>query len=356
MKKKILFFCPSIEDGGVEKNLINIVNNLSNNFNIILLTANFNKKKLFVSNIDFVSPKNTFFNNKSRLLKSLCCIYLFIKNFANKKIIIISFQANVLSIILAKLFNKKIIIRSNASPNYYAKNKLKKKFMSFIFRLADKVIVNCDEFKKEFYRFFKVMPIKIYNPLEHKKKFLKLYNTSLNYDFFDENKKFLKILSIGRLVDQKDHITILKALNLIKKKKKFKFCLIGKGSLKNKLQNFIKKNKINNKIQLVGFKKNVYPYLKKADLFVLSSKFEGLPNTLIESKFTGIQIISTNCKTGPKEILKNYKNKNFFKVGDYSKLAKLIAGIKKKKKKFVFDKRFDFNKNINLYRKVLRNI
>ena len=81
-----------------------------------------------------------------------------------------------------------------------------------------------------------------------------------------------------------------------------------------------------------------------------------MPNTLIESKFTGIQIISTNCKTGPKEILKNYKNKNFFKVGDYSKLAKLIAGIKKKKKKFVFDKRFDFNKNINLYRKVLRNI
>ena len=79
-KKKILFFCPSIEEGGVEKNLISLTNSLAGEFNISIVTSNYNKKKFFNKKIDFISFKNNFFNKRSRLIKSLVCIVLFITN------------------------------------------------------------------------------------------------------------------------------------------------------------------------------------------------------------------------------------------------------------------------------------
>ena len=75
-KEKIVFFCPSIEEGGVEKNLINISNILSKNFKINLITANQNKKKYFNQKINFISPESNYFNNKCRIIKTLFCIFL----------------------------------------------------------------------------------------------------------------------------------------------------------------------------------------------------------------------------------------------------------------------------------------
>ena len=354
----LIFFCPSIEEGGVEKNLINICNNLSEEFKISLITANHNKKKFFKKKIFFISPKINYFNFKSRILKMLVCIYLLLINFYGKKFLIISFQANISAIILSKLLNSKVIIRSNASPNFYAKNLIKRKIMKFFYSFADKVIVNSNEFKAEFRKYFKINAVRIYNPLEDKKKLAYLSNKKVSFPFFDKDSKDkIKILTVGRLVPQKDHITILKALELIKDKINFKFCIIGKGNQRKNLLNYIKKNKIKKNVNLAGYKKNIYPYYKKADLFILSSIYEGLPNTLIEANYFGLKIISSNCKTGPKEILKSNKNGKLFKVGDFNQLAKYILLTKfKKKKKLNIDKRFDFFVNLANYRKVIYSV
>ena len=351
----IIFFCPSIEDGGVEKNLINICNNLSKEFKINLITANQNKKKLFKKKVGFISPKTKFFNFKNRILKVFICAYLLLKKFYGKKIFIISFQANISAIILSKIFDSKIIIRSNASPNYYAKNIIKRKIMQFFYSLADKVIVNSNEFKIEFKKFFKIDAVRIYNPLENPQKMNYLSKKKIVFPFFDNNsKKIIKILSIGRLVHQKDHITILKALKLIKNKINFKFCILGKGNQKKNLLSYIKKNNMEKNVKLAGYKKNVYPYYRKADLFILSSLYEGLPNTLIEANYFNLKIISSNCKTGPKEILKSNRNNKLFKVGDFKELAKCILLTKyNNQKKFNIDKRFDFFNNLESYRKII---
>ena len=170
--------------------------------------------------------------------------------------------------------------------------------MSLFFGMADKIVVNSDDFEREFKKYFNLKSIRIYNLMEDQPRLKKLYNQKVKFNFFDKNKKSLKIVSIGRLVSQKDHITILKALNLIKEKKNFKFCIIGKGIEYNNLQKYIISNNLRNKVKLIGYKKNIYPFLKKADIFILSSLYEGLPNTLLEAVSTGIPIISSNCKTG----------------------------------------------------------
>ena len=355
-KKQIIFFNPSIEEGGVEKNLIHICNGLTNYFNVILITANNNKKTRFIKDVKYISPNNNFFNKKSRLIKIIVCTYLIFKNFYGKRINIFSFQSNITAIIISKILRNKIIIRANSSPNYYANNFLKKSLMSIFFSLADKIIVNSDHFKKEFQKFFKLKPIRIYNLMEKNKDLKKLYTKKVRFNFFDKEKSALKIISIGRLVAQKDHITILKALDLIKHKKKFVFCLIGKGDQKYNLLRFIKNKGLTGRVKLIGYKKNTYPYYKKADLFILSSKYEGLPNTLLEALSMGVPIISSDCKTGPSEILKKKYGK-LFKVGDYKTLSKFINDSKKKLKLTnVNDSRFDFENNLMKYKKVILSL
>ena len=355
--RNIIFFCPSIEEGGVEKNLINICNGFQKKYKISLITANKNKKKFFKKKINFISPKTDFFNNKSRIIKNIYCIYLLLKNYNNKKNIIVSFQSNILAIIMSKILNYKVIIRSNQSPNNYAKNIIKRSFMSFFYKKADKIIVNSNDFKNEFKKFFNLQSVSIYNLIETTSNLKKLSKKPIYNNFFSNSKKIINILSVGRLVPQKNQITILKALNLIKNKKKFKFYLIGKGSEYYNLQKFINENKLNNHIKILNFKDNIYPYYKKADVFVLSSLYEGLPNTLIEALTFGLPIISTNCKTGPKEILNKEKYGKLFKIKDHTTLSKLILKSKKqKKKKYVHDERFEFKKNLKKYENIIASL
>ena len=93
-------------------------------------------------------------------------------------------------------------------------------------------------------------------------------------NIFSVNRK-TKLINVGRFVDQKDQITILKSIKYIKDKFKidsFEVVIIGRGCLKNKLRSFIDKNDLQNEITLLDYKKNPYPYIKQADIFLLSSK------------------------------------------------------------------------------------
>ena len=108
---------------------------------------------------------------------------------------------------------------------------------------------------------------------------------------------------------------------------------------------------------MIGYLKNPFPYILKSKILILTSKFEGLPNILLEAQYLKKYIISTNCPTGPKEILLNGKAGDLIKVGDYKKLAYLISNIHKRKK--IISKkikvgvknfyRFDYNINCKKY-------
>jgi glycosyltransferase involved in cell wall biosynthesis len=163
-------------------------------------------------------------------------------------------------------------------------------------------------------------------------------------------------------VDQKDQITLLKALNKIKYNVQFRAVIIGRGILKEELISFIKKNNLTKKIKLLTFKSNPYKYIKLCDLFILSSKYEGLPNVLLEAISLGKFIISTNCSTGPSEILTSGRGGYLFKVGDFASLAKKILYFNKNKvmlkKKIKYAQtqlyRFNYTKNLKKYLKIVK--
>jgi glycosyltransferase involved in cell wall biosynthesis len=193
----------------------------------------------------------------------------------------------------------------------------------------------------------------IYNPLDsHLIK--KNSKKKIKINFFQ--KKTLNLINIGRLTCQKDQITILKAINLIKNLIDLRLLIIGKGSELFNLNKFIVDHDLKKIAKCIGYRSNPYPYIKKSDIFILSSLYEGLPNVLLEAIFLKKFIISTNCPTGPYEIIKKNKYGKLFPIGDYYALSQIILEYKKYyKNKTILNnafqslERFDFKKNCKKY-------
>ena len=366
MKSKIILFMPHVGIGGVEKNFFLVSNFLAKNRkDIVVITISKNSKKFLNKNINFVTFNFDFWQKLGKRLKYLLALVLLLKEvFRYKSPLVISFQANIYCGLLSKLFGFDLIIRSNTSPEGWSKNILKRIIYKIGLKSAKAVLVNSIEFKKLMKKNFNLNAECIYNPVD-KKKIIGLSKKKINFNFFEKN--CLNIINVARLEKQKDQMTLLKAVNLIKNKIRFKLLIIGYGSMENELKLYIKKNNLENNIKILKNISNPFPYLMKSNLFILSSKFEGLPNVLLEALTLNKFIISTNCSTGPSEILLKGKGGILVPVSDHKNLAKQIIYYYKNKKKikkkllvarknlFRFDMNNYFkhflriiNKNINL--------
>ena len=346
---------PYMVGGGVEKNLFIISNFLSTKIENVTICTNSNEfKRKFSKKIKFLTPKKIISKKISLRMNYFLCLFVLFKYLRkNKDSVVFSFQANVYCILLCKLLNIKVIVRSNTSPSGWHHNFMKKIIFKNIISLADKVIVNSLEFKKQMIDKFGIKVQCIYNPLNTSEILTNSKNGKLD-PFFKNKNKTLKIINVGRFTEQKDQITILKAINLIKDKINLRALIIGQGVEKKRLLNYIQKNNLKNKIKIRGFMKNPYGVIKQSDIFILSSKYEGLPNVLLEALVLNKFIISTDCPTGPKEILLRGKGGALFDIGDYKNLSnKIIYYLKKKnqtKKMLLFSKKklFRFDSKVNL--------
>ena len=332
MKKRVIIFNPSLEGGGVEKNLYIISNYLkSNGILVEILTCNNNKSNKFKKGTKFIGTRSSFWQNKSRFIKYLICSIILFFNLLIKKNkpLVFSFQANIYALVVAKILNTKIITRSNSAPIGWSGNVLKNTIYKFLINLSNENIVNSLEFRKYFQKSFNVNSTCIYNPFDKdliksnlkKKKKIK---------FFKKN--CLNLICVGRLTDQKDHLTLLKSIKLLKSNFNVRLIILGRGKNKPLLQNFIIKNKLQDRIKLLAYTNNPYHYINKSDIVILTSTYEGLPNILLEAQYLKKYIISTKCLTGPSEILLNGKAGDLIRIGDYKKLSFLIKNYNNNKK------------------------
>ena len=362
--KELIFFMPFIGGGGVEKNLFIISNFFSKKLkNITICTHSKKYKNRFNKNIKFLTPKTNFLKRSALKTKYLFCLITLFKFLMNKKnVVVFSFQANIYCILLCKLFGIKVIVRSNSSPSGWYHNSIKKFFYKKVISFADKVIVNSLEFKKQMDERFDIDANCIFNPL-NTYEILKKSKYDKKDIFFTAKKKCLKLITVGRFTDQKDQITILKAANLLKNKINFKLIVAGRGVEEKKLRKYVKDHNLNHLVKIRNFLENPYPIMKQSDFLILSSKYEGLPNVLLEGIVLNKFIISSDCPTGPKEILSGGKGGYLFKIGDYKELSnKIIYYYKNKSKvkrmlKFSYKniKRFDYNINLNRYYNLVKS-
>lgn len=145
------------------------------------------------------------------------------------------------------------------------------------------------------------------------------------------------IISIGRFESQKDFRTLIKAFFSVQKKiSKAMLFLIGEGRERKKLRQLVMKNGLEKSVLFLGWKENVFPYLRQADIFVLSSFYEGFGWVLLEAMSQGLPIISTDAPFGPAEILGNGEYGLLVPMKDPAAMAKAIYQLIKNHKKYMY--------------------
>jgi len=244
-------------------------------------------------------------------------------------------HANVISILAKKIshVNTKIVVRHTASLHGMknAKSGLKFKLTIILAKMfykeADLVIANSVVMASEIAELFNVPKEKlvtIYNPIPNE-IFTRASEPVLDEWFTKDSSPV--ILSVGRLTKQKDFETLIRAFRIVRKIKEAKLVILGEGEERTKLEELAKDLGVDSDIYMPGFTDNPFKYMRNASVFVLSSRYEGLPNVLIETLALGVPVVATDCPTGPREILENGKYGYLVPVGDEKRLAEAIIRV-----------------------------
>ena len=143
----------------------------------------------------------------------------------------------------------------------------------------------------------------IYNPVVTE-QLLQQSTEPLSHPWFSSDGPPV-LLTVGGIKPAKDHATLLKAFALVREKRPARLLILGEGKLREDLIHQAEALEISDDLEMPGFLDNPFPYMAQASLFVLSSVFEGLPTVLIEALACGCPVVSTDCPSGPREILDN---------------------------------------------------
>lgn len=291
--------------GGTERVLSIIANELSkkdDKFNIhILSITNESNSSYFALNKNIKTErilKNKDVNFKKHYFQVVKGIRQYIKK--NKIDILIDVEviASLFSIPATRFTKTKLI--SWEHFNFYEDNgsNLRVYARKLVARFANCIITLTEQDKENYLNNLNIKGKVdyIYNPIE------KVNNCDYNIDS-------KQIISVGRLTYQKGFDMLCEvAKDVLKDNPEWKWIILGDGEDKEKLESKIKEYNLQGKLILKGKVSNVEDYYKNSSLYVMTSRFEGLPMTLLEAKTYKLPIVSFNCLTGPSEIVKNNVN------------------------------------------------
>lgn len=166
----------------------------------------------------------------------------------------------------------------------------------------------------------------IYNPIDLEK--IKDFCQNSIEPEYEELFKHPVVINVSRLNRQKGQDNLIRAFKRVKEDiPEAKLVILGEGELKRKLKRLAKRLGLKDDVLFLGWQKNPFKFIKKSKVFVLSSLWEGLPNTLIEAMACGAFVISTDCPSGPDEIINNNESGVLVPLQDEKALAVAIIKV-----------------------------
>jgi glycosyltransferase involved in cell wall biosynthesis len=321
--KKILLFIRALHGGGAQRAMVRYANALTDRgYDTTVLVLNdkgeFNKE--LNANVNLIVLK------ANRIITAIPSITKQLK-LIDPDVIMVTEPACNIAVIIARLFSgiqTRLLIREGLFPSVackespYLQTRISYRLAPYLYKKADVIVGIASELADDLSTFLKVprdeitlIPI---NPVVTPKLY-ELAEQSTNHEWLN-NKYCPVFLGVGRLEAQKDFKTLIKAFCLVRKKIKCKLIIIGNGNLHDELTSQIQETDYSKDIDLAGFNVNPFSFMAKADVLVLSSRYEGLPNTLIEALACGVPSVSTDCKSGPRDILNSGEFGPLVPVGD----------------------------------------
>jgi len=198
--------------------------------------------------------------------------------------------------------------------------------------------------------------VRIYNPIDQT-SFRRQAEEPISHPWF-LHKEAPIVLSVGRLVRAKDYPTLLRAFRRVRERLDCRLVILGDGRQRKRLEGLVRSLDLTETVDLPGFAPNPFPYMARADLFVLSSRFEGFANVLAEALAVGTPCVATDCKSGPREILASGKYGRLVPTGDAHALADaILETIQQRPDQALLNeaiRRFDRDTAIGAYLEALR--
>lgn len=350
--KTILFILPDLNMGGAERIITLLINNLDKNKftpKLLLMRKEGYYLELLDKNIEIIDIKTSRIRN---------AFFPIIKVLRTLKPDIVFGGWGEVSAYLAPIIPFFPKIRFIARETNIVSQHVTRPEIRFFYRFYnnfDTVIAQSDDMKNDLINNLKIHEekiIKINNPVDVDAVEAKSLEP-MNFPFFEDYKN---VVAIGNLSYRKGFDNLLKVFSYLKNENIFLY-IIGEGDDKEKLIELKDSLQIKN-VKFLGKITNPYPYLKNADLFILSSRYEGFPNVLLEAGATGTFSLANNCKGGINEIIEENINGRIISIEDHKNFAEEIKITLSKK----YDKnriknsiknRFSKDKIIHQYEKIL---
>jgi glycosyltransferase involved in cell wall biosynthesis len=328
--KKISFFIPSLQGGGAEKAIMNLASGLAErglDIDLILVNA----KGPFL--LDLSVKVHVVDLGASRVLASLPGLVRYLRREKPKVVLSSLEHANIIAV-FAKVLScapTNIILCQHTPLSFSlpSPNRLIGKIMPSLVRMcyskADVVVsvsrgVSLDLISNFGLEANKVRTI--YNPIINSQLYDLGYENISHPWFKPEHPPV--IIAVGRLSVEKDYPTLIHAFHQIRSQRSVRLVIIGEGDERLKLETIIRELNLGDDVDLPGFVRNPYALMMKASCFVLSSLFEGFGNVLVEALAMGCPVVSTDCPTGPAEILEGGRWGSLIPVGDSEAMAAAI--------------------------------
>jgi len=310
-KNKVVVIIDSIKrGGGAEKNAALLATLLfESDVDVTLLTFHSfqNEYPYSCPRISFVEEsKNSFIKKIFKAIRRLQQINRFCADNDISHIISFLDQANRYTILTRILLRNKskIIVSVRADPSFASKKK--QLIIKMLYPFAHKVVGVSLQMEQILRKQFGLSNVTtIYNPVDKDLVSQLMQDPLLQvYRHLEDTDAQPIFINVGRLSKQKGHIDLIKIFfKFVKDYPKARLLIVGDGVEKNNLLREIERKHLEKNAFLIGHQDNIYPFLRISDCFLLSSVYEGFPNVLLEAAASGLYIISTDCNTGPREII-----------------------------------------------------
>lgn len=317
--RKIIFYINAIHGGGAERVMVNLAKYFSENGYDTVLVTSFRDtweyplaptvRRLTLEEVEVNQSRIKRNLSRIKKLRDLCEY--------EKPDILISFmeEPNFRAIVATRGLPVKTLVSVRNDPRKEYAGKLGWFVGKVLLPMADGCVFQTSDAQKWF-------------PERLQKKSKIIYN-SVKEDFYNVVRKPVRgeIVTCGRLTEQKNHVLLINAFAKVQKDYPFATLKIyGEGTLREKLQQQINTLNLNEKVLLMGTTSNVAKALQTADLFVLSSEYEGMPNALMEAMAVGVPCISTDCPCGgSRELFGEEASNKLVQCGDVDQMAKAIC-------------------------------
>lgn len=328
---KILFAISTMQDGGAERTVANLANYFANQNNEVIIMVLDNNESFYNLDVKIDYRKLDLYRDNKKVINKILR-YKKIINKIRKLLkeerpdIMLSMNYKLLPIIImANIFINIPIVCSERSNPYIYPSGLTWRYLRKILSIAcDGYIFQTERAKKYFPLKTQSKSVIIQNPISSQ---CELYK-----DIYIGDKK--QIVAVGRLNRVKGFDLLIKSFSRIADEiQDINLIIYGEGPERNNLTNLIEKLKLDNRVTLYGKSTDVLNEIKNSKMFILSSRNEGMPNSLMEAMAIGLPCISTKCELGPEELIENNINGLLVEVDDVEEMSQSIL-------KLINDRRF----------------